>query len=510
MAGSHSLEMRNISKRFPGVVALDHVSLNVKSGTVHCIVGENGAGKSTLMKILSGLYVPDEGEILIDGEEVVIKSPVDAMQKGISIIQQELAVAPELTVAQAVFLNREPMKFGGLIVDSRKMEEETQAILDRQNLPIRATQKMKELSIAQKQMIEIGKAVSFDAKVIIMDEPTSAISDREVEELFRTIRQLRANDVAVIYISHKMEELAQIADEVTILRDGKYIGSWPMKELTPSMIISRMVGRDISNRYPKDNAVKENVVLEAEGLTAADGKSFRNISFTVHAGEIFGLSGLMGAGRTEVVRSIFGLDPLGSGTLRIEGKDTVIHNPTEAIRNGVAMVTEDRRKYGVVLVRSIRENISLPNLDLFSGPVMIDQRKEKEKCREIFDSLSIKAPSLETATANLSGGNQQKVVLVKWLLRTPKVLILDEPTRGIDVGAKYEIYQLMNQIANQGVAIVFISSELPEILGMCDRVLVMCEGKATGLLTREEMSQESIMRYAVGDQDDISEVDGNE
>lgn len=497
MADNYSLEMRGICKRFPGVVALDNVNLKAHPGAVHCIVGENGAGKSTLMKILSGLYTPDEGEIFIDGEKVTIRNPIDALQKGISIIQQELAVAPDLTVAQTMFLNREPMN--GIIVNKKKMNEDTQKILDSQNLHVKADAFMKDLSIAQKQMIEIAKAVSFDAKVIIMDEPTSAISDREVEDLFKIIAELKKKGCAVLYISHKMEELDQIADDVTVLRDGKYIGSWPKSELTSSKIISLMVGRDISNRYPKEDIKLGETILEVKNLSDVDGKKYRDISFSIKAGEIFGLSGLMGAGRTEVARGVFGMDKVGSGEIYLNGEKIDIKNPSDAIKNGIVMVTEDRRKYGVVLMRSILENIALPNLDdLCKAGFLLDKKKEREECQKIFDDLQVKAPSLDTPAGNLSGGNQQKVVLAKWLLKNPKVLILDEPTRGIDVGAKFEIYQLMNKIAKQGVAILFISSELPEILGMCDNVLVMCEGDGKKQLKREEMSQEKIMEYAVG------------
>ncbi len=505
-----SLSMQGISKRFPGVIALDDVNLNVKQGSVHCIVGENGAGKSTLMKILSGLYIPDTGDIFIDGECVEIKNPLDALRKGVSIIQQELSVAPELTVAEVIFLNREPMLLGGLAVDKKGMIRRAQDILSKRKLNIGAETKMKELSIAQKQMVEIAKSVSFNARVIIMDEPTSAISDREVEELFRTIKELKSNNVSVIYISHKMEELEQIADDVTILRDGKYIGTWPMSELSRDKIISMMVGRDLTNRYPKTQVDFGETVLEVKSLCAGDGKSFKDISFSIRAGEIYGLAGLMGAGRTEVARAIFGMDAIGSGDILMSGGNVTIKSPTDAIKNGIVMVTEDRRKYGVVLCRSILENISLPNLDMFTAlGFHVNKKKEKAAVKVIYDKLSIKSPTLYTPTSNLSGGNQQKVVLAKWLMANPKLLILDEPTRGIDVGAKYEIYQLMTQMAKQGIAILFISSELPEILGMCDNVTVMCEGKAATKLEREELNQETIMRHAVGSKCAILEERNN-
>lgn len=496
MNNTFALEMRGISKSFPGVKALDDVNLEVRPGSVHVIVGENGAGKSTLMKVLSGLYIPDAGEIFIEGQQVTIKNPQHALDLGISIIQQELATAPEMTIAECIFLNREPAVGIPWLVNYKEMYAHAQQILDERNLHLSAHTKMKELSIAQKQMVEIAKAVSFQAKVIIMDEPTSAITEREVAELFDIVQELKANNVSVLYISHKMEELEQIADDVTILRDGKYIGSWPMRELTREVIISRMVGRDITHRYPKEETATDEVVLKAENLTID--KSFENISFELHRGEVLGLSGLMGAGRTEVARAIFGMDKLDGGELYVHGKKVRIKNPTDAIKNRIAMVTEDRRKYGVVLCRSILENISLPNLKKFRGWRGIDKKKERTEVAKYYDRLSIKSPNLETVTENLSGGNQQKVVLAKWLMSRPDIIIMDEPTRGIDVGAKFEIYQLMNEMTKEGISIIFISSELPEILGMCDRIMVMAQGEAMALIDRKDATQEKIMHYATG------------
>lgn len=490
------LEMQHISKSFPGVRALDNVNLHVRRGTVHVIVGENGAGKSTLVKVLSGLHLPDEGRILIDNQQVIIRSPTQALEQGISIIQQELPCAPDLTVAESLFLNREPHRVAKWFVDYKAMYEKAQAILNERQLNLDAATKMKNLSIAQKQMVEIAKAVSFNARVIIMDEPTSAISEAEVEALFSTIRELTENGVSIIYISHKMEELERIADDVTVLRDGKYMGTKPMAELTRDKIISLMVGRDITNRYPKESVELGGTALEVTNLHS--GKAVKNMSFRVRAGEILGIAGLMGAGRTEVARAIFGMDRKDGGDIEVNGQAVSIKSPTDAIRAGIAMVSEDRRRYGVVLCRSILENISLPNLGMFRRWYGIDKRSETREVAGYYKRLSIKSPTMDTVTNNLSGGNQQKVVLAKWLMSRPKVLIMDEPTRGIDVGAKYEIYRLMSEMVREGMAIVFISSELPELLGMSDRILVMALGEAVALIDRADATQENIMRYATG------------
>nr|WP_122013618.1 sugar ABC transporter ATP-binding protein [Maliibacterium massiliense] len=491
------LEMAHIHKSFPGVKALDDVMLRVKKGSVHVIVGENGAGKSTLMKILSGLYAPDSGTIRLDGREVTIKNPMHARDLGISIIHQELNIIPYATVAQSIFLGREPYKKLKCLVDYKRMSEDARALLAQQQLEdINQDTLMKDLTVSKCQVIEITKAIAFDAKVIIMDEPTSAITEKEVEQLFAHIRALKARGVAIIYISHKLEEIAQIADEISVLRDGKYIGTYPAESVSNDELISLMVGRDISNRYPKEPVAWGDVVLEVKHLCSA--RAFEDISFSVRRGEILGVSGLMGAGRTEVMRAIFGLDAFDSGEIFIEDKRVVMKNPHVALEHGLAMVTEDRRRYGVTTIHSIRENIALPNLDMFkSGPFM-NGKKERRAVREYFDKLSIKAPSMETRSGQLSGGNQQKVVLAKWLLRRPKILIMDEPTRGIDVGAKYDIYHIINDLVKQGIAIIFISSELPELLGMSDNILVMHEGRMTGYVSREEATSEKLMMYATG------------
>lgn len=496
MNENYILQMVGITKQFPGVLALDNVNLNIRKGMVHVIVGENGAGKSTLMKILSGIYKPDKGKILMNGEEVIIQNPIHALEKGISIIQQELPTIPEISIEKNFFLGKEPYRIFKWLIDDKKIHQEAEAILKHHRIDISADTRMKELSIAQKQIIEIVKAVSSNSKVIIMDEPTSAITENEVGRLFKIIEELKNEDVAVIYISHKMEEIDQIADDITIIRDGKYIGTWKKGDIDSNRIISLMVGRDLTQRYPKVTIPIGEEVLSVNDLTI-DG-SFKNISFNVKAGEILGIAGLMGSGRTEVARSIFGFDKLDSGEIRIHGKEVKITSTMEAIKNGMAMVTEDRRRYGVVLTRSICENISLVSLKRFVKFLAINKKKEKQEVKQIYDRFLIKSPDLETRTDLLSGGNQQKVVLAKWMLSKPDVLILDEPTRGIDVGAKFELYRFISEMAEEGLAIIFISSELPELLGMADRILVMCQGEMTTILDRSQANQEEIMKFAVG------------
>ncbi|MGI6005607.1 MAG: sugar ABC transporter ATP-binding protein [Christensenellales bacterium] len=489
------LEMDHISKSFPGVKALDDVKLHVHKGSVHAVVGENGAGKSTLMKILSGSYFPDAGTIKIGGEAVKIKNPLHARELGVSIIHQELNIIPYSTVAQSIFLGREPCKRFKSVIDYKKMNREARKLLDEQGLQdIREDTLMKDLTVSKCQVIEITKAIAFDAKVIIMDEPTSAITEKEIDRLFKHIRSLKSKGVAIIYISHKLEEIAKIADEITVIRDGKYIGTYPSHSITNDQIVSLMVGRDITNRYPKQPANFGDVALEVRRLTS--GRAFQNISFSVRSGEVLGVSGLMGAGRTEVMRAIFGLDPFDSGEIHLNGKKVAIKNPKAALTNGLAMVTEDRRRYGVITIHSIRENIALPNLNMFEKGPFVDKKKERLSVMEFFKKLSIRAPDIEIRAGQLSGGNQQKVVLAKWLLRKPTVLIMDEPTRGIDVGAKFDIYNIMNDLVKQGIAIVFISSELPELLGMSDNIMIMHEGRMTGYISRQEATPESLMMYA--------------
>ncbi len=494
------LEMRSITKSFPGVLALDGMSLKVRSGTVHVLVGENGAGKSTLMKILSGIYAIDGGEILFRGEKLDHQSAAAALDRGISMIHQELSPVLDMTIAENIFLGREPTygRTGVLsrFVDFDRMNSDTQTLLDRLGLKYSPQTKMRDLSIATMQLIEIVKAISREASLVIMDEPTSAISDTEVAMLFRQIADLKAAGVAIIYITHKMDEIFQIADDITVMRDGQFVAAAPASEYEPVKLISQMVGRTISSIFPKEEVPIGDVVISVENLSR-DGV-FENVSFEVRAGEIVGLSGLIGAGRTEVARVIFGLDAADAGVVRLNGKPLKLTSPKDAIADGIAMVSEDRKAEGLVLCRSVGENISLANLKKFASGLFISERQEETASQRMIKMLQIKTPDTAMIVENLSGGNQQKIVLAKWLLGDLKLLILDEPTRGIDVGSKSEIHRLMTEFARQGLAIIMISSELPEILGMSDRVVVMSEGRVTGELTRDEATQENIMRLATG------------
>ncbi|KVD46844.1 D-ribose transporter ATP-binding protein [Burkholderia sp. ABCPW 11] len=499
------LEMQDVSKAFPGVLALDRVSLRVRAGTTHVLVGENGAGKSTLMKILSGEHRVDSGEIRFKGAPYRPAGTKAALDTGVAMIHQELSPVLDMSIAENIFLGREPTYagFGALsrrMIDFRRMERDTQALLDRLGLDYTPRQKMRELSVAGMQLIEIAKAISRQASVVIMDEPTSAISDTEVGMLFEQIRDLKSRGVAIIYISHKMDEIFRIADDITIIRDGRYVESGPASDYDEGRLIAAMVGRPISSIFPKLDAPIGETVLEVRNATRHG--VFSNIGFSVRRGEIVGLAGLIGAGRTEVVRAIFGLDALDDGEIVLEGVPLRIKGTGSdvAIRSGIAMVSEDRKGEGLVLCRSVMENISLANLKGFSRCGLVDVRRERAEATRMREMLKIKTADLQTVTGNLSGGNQQKIAIAKWLVRDLKVLILDEPTRGIDVGAKSEIHRLMSQFAQQGLAIVMISSELPEILGMSDRVIVMREGRVAGELSRSEASQERIMKLATGGQ----------
>ncbi len=492
------LEMHKITKSFPGVKALDGVNLQVRAGSVHVLVGENGAGKSTLMKILSGEHAVDAGEIFFKGVQLTHQNTRAALELGIAMIHQELSPVLDMTIAENIFLGREPMRsrWLNLFVDFERMAHETQALLDRLGLPYRAGQKMRELSIAGMQLVEIAKAISRNAALVIMDEPTSAISDTEVAMLFRQIADLKARGVAIIYITHKMDEIFQIADDITIIRDGQYVGSGKAADYDQNSLIGLMVGRTISNIFPKETVAIGEVALSVRGATRHG--VFQNISFEVRKGEILGLAGLIGAGRTEVVRAIFGLDPLDAGEVWLHGQQLDLKKPTDAIRHGIAMVSEDRKAEGLVLCRSVQENISLANLEKFAPGLFLDLKAEAESGQKMRNMLQIKTANLNTVVGTLSGGNQQKIAIAKWLLRDLTVLILDEPTRGIDVGSKSEIHRLMTQFAKQGLAIIMISSELPEILGMSDRVVVMQEGKMRGELDRTDATQENIMALATG------------
>lgn len=493
------LEMKNVVKVFPGVRALDGVNLQVKRGLVHVICGENGAGKSTLMKVINGTYVADEGEMLFEGQRIGKHTVQDTMKMGISMIYQELNPIMEMTIAENLFLGRAPKKNG--FVDFKTLYAQTQQLLDELNIPYKARQKMKELPIAGHQLVEIAKAISMNSKVIIMDEPSSAIADAEVEVLFNQIASLKKKGVAILYITHKMDEIFRIADEITIIRDGKWIESGPASNYNTNKLVALMVGREITNVFPKDETIPiGDVVLEVKNLTqeAKDGGRFRNINFQLHKGEILGFAGLVGAGRSELMRAIFGLDPITSGEILIEGKPVKIRSPWEAIEHGIAMVSEDRKQYGLVLGRSISQNISLARMDQFVHLGLVDDKKIEQRSNEMVDMLSISIANLDVKAETLSGGNQQKVVLAKWLVGDTKIMILDEPTRGIDVGAKSEIHRLMSKFAREGMAVIMISSELPEVMGMSDRVVVMQEGVQKGILNRDALSQESIMFLATG------------
>ena len=490
------LEMRDIMKQFPGVLAVDHGQLQLKPGEVHCLLGENGAGKSTLMKILAGAEKPDSGAILLDGEEVHIHSPHHAQQLGISMIYQEFNLSPFLSVAENIFLGREPRWGLTPFIDWPRMNREARAILERIRVKLDVRTPVNECSVAQQQMIEIAKAISFESKIIVMDEPSATLTDHELDALFTLIRELRAQGMAMIYISHRLEEVFQIGDRVTVMRDGKFVGTHPVAELTRESIIKMMVGRDLTEEFPKEYFERGEEVLRVEGL-ARRGK-FEGISFRLHKGEIIGLTGLVGAGRTEVARAIFGADRLESGTITLHGKPITVKSPQDAIRQGIGLLTEDRKGQGLVLGMTVRENATLANLGALTNWGFVNQGEERRVTRKFIDELRIKTPGIEQIVQNLSGGNQQKVVLAKWLYTESRVLIFDEPTRGIDVGAKVEIYKLMNELVRRGVAVLMISSELPEVLGMCDRILVMHEGRIAGELTQAAATQEAVMELATG------------
>lgn len=484
MENEYILECEGISKAFGGTQALSNVQLHIKPGEVHALLGENGAGKSTLMKIIIGLYKADSGSIVFGGKPYSARGPADAMAAGISMIHQELNPEPYLTIAESIFLNREDVKKGIPFLDKKKTNARAEKILKQFEFPKSAKTMMEDLTLAQVQMVEIIKAVSCDARVIIMDEPTSSLDSEETEHLFSTIRDLKEKGVAIIYISHRMEEIFEICDRVSVFRDGQYVGSRTMEGVTTKELISMMVGRTVDNVFPKQSCPIGDVVFRVEELS---GNGFEDISFEVHAGEILGISGLVGSGRSETMRAIFGLDPLTGGKMYLEGKEIEIKNPKDAIAKGIAMVNEDRKTYGLCLFRSLRENISLPNLPRHQKKFFLNQKREKKEVQEVSKKLTVKAAGIEADAYSLSGGNQQKVVLSKWIMANPKVLILDEPTRGVDVGAKSEIHTLMCQFAAQGMAIIMISSELPEVMGMSDRILIYHEGKLNGEVSREEI-----------------------
>ena len=493
MSQDYVLEMRNIVKEFPGVKALKGVDLKVRPGTVHTLMGENGAGKSTLMKCLIGMYKPTSGQIVYDGKEVSFNNTLSAMNAGISMIHQELSPVPERTVCDNVWLGRYPTK--GLVIDKQKMRKDCSALFEKLGLDLDPDEKMGNLTVAKMQMVEIAKAVSYDTKVVVMDEPTSALTESEVEYLFNLIDDLKAKNVAIIYISHKMDEIFRISDDITIYRDGEYIATDRVENLNIDKVISLMVGREMGALFPKVECPIGDVVLKVEDLSS--GRAVKSVSFELHRGEILGFAGLVGAGRTETVEALFGIRPKTGGKIYKDGMELKIKSPEEAIKHGIGLLTEDRRGNGIVGLLSVRENAILANLKAYG--FVLKHAKIRKDAEEYVEKLNVKTPSLDAQIQNLSGGNQQKVLVARWLLTNPDVLIVDEPTRGIDVGAKAEIHALLTKLAGEGKAIIMISSELPEVLGMADRILVMHEGKMTGILGREEASQELIMKYATGD-----------
>ena len=491
------LEMRDIVKRYPGVLAVDHGQLTLRPGEVHCLVGENGAGKSTLMKVLAGAIPMDSGEIRLSGEPVSVTSPHHAQQLGISMIYQEFNLSPFLSVAENIFLGREPRLGKTPFINWSTMYRDAREILGRVRTDLDVRKPVNECSVAQQQIVEIAKALSFSSKVIVMDEPSATLTDHELKALFDLIRGLKKDGIGMIYISHRLEEIFEIGDRVTVMRDGQYIGTKEVSEVHREDLIHMMVGRELKDEYPKERFARGEEVLRVEGL-GIDG-AVQDVSFSLHKGEIMGLTGLVGAGRTEVARAIFGADKLHAGQIFLDGRPITVTSPQDAIRQGIGLLTEDRKTQGLVLGMSVRENTTLANLKDLVRFLFVDRGREREVTLKYVDDLRIKTPTIEQTAQNLSGGNQQKVVLAKWLFTGCRVLIFDEPTRGIDVGAKVEIYKLMNELVRNGVCILMISSELPEVLGMCDRILVMHEGRLAGELPRADADQERLMRLATGE-----------
>ena len=496
----YRLEMKGVCKSFPGVKALDHAQLQLRPGTVHALMGENGAGKSTLMKCMFGIYKMDEGEIFFEGQKVNIGDPMEALKMGIAMVHQELQPIPARTVGENIFLGRYPMKkaLGFIpIVDHKKMYEDTAALLKKVRMDFDPKQLLGELSVSQMQSVEIAKAVSANCKVLILDEPTSSLTHNEVEALFRIVEDLKAEGVSIVYISHKMDEILRISDEVTIMRDGQYVGTWAATDLTTDSIITKMVGRELTKLYPVRENVPGEVVFEVEDFTSINPKSFRHASFQLRKGEILGVGGLVGAQRTELMEGLFGIRSHTTGTIKYNGKELKINRPKDAIDQGIAMLTEDRRATGILGVLSIADNISIASLNQYLDyGFCINDKKVEQLVQENVAKMNIKTPSSKTQIQTLSGGNQQKVLIGRWLANNPDVLILDEPTRGIDVGAKYEIYCIIADLAKQGKSIIMISSEMAELIGMSDRVMVMCDGRITGFIDGKDATQENIMELA--------------
>ena len=490
------LQMKHITKCFPGVLALNDVQFTLRRGEVHALLGENGAGKSTLMKILSGVYQPDEGEIVFEDQSVSFSEPLSAQRVGITIIHQEFNLFPDLTVEENIFIGREFCKKNRWRLDEKQQRQATIEILQKLNLAISPDTLVADLTVAQQQMVEIAKAISVNAKILIMDEPTAALTETEIESLFRVTRLLKEQGTGIVYISHRLEELALIADRATVMRDGQYINTVDYECVKISDLIAMMVGRDLGNIYPRREALQQRIpVLEVNGLTRKG--VLNDIDFTLYRGEILGFAGLMGAGRTELARAIFGADSIDSGTLILNGKEIVIKDISDAIQQGISYLTEDRKKEGLALNLSVERNIMLGNYPEYSDCFgNVDSHRCQQTSEQQVKALRIKTPHLEQAAVNLSGGNQQKIIIARWVCKDTDILIFDEPTRGIDVGAKLEIYELMNRLVAKGKSIIMISSELPEVLGMCDRILVMRSGRITGELSANEATQEKIMQYA--------------
>jgi ribose transport system ATP-binding protein len=498
--------MEGIEKTFPGVHAISQGRFELQAGEVHALVGENGAGKSTLMKVLAGVYKKDAGHIFYKGREVEIPNPGAALHLGISMIHQELNLMPHLTVAQNIFIGREPRRGVRFMLDEKKINQQTQQLFDQMHLKLDPRMRVADLTVAKQQMVEVAKALSYNAEVLIMDEPTAALTESEIDELFRIIRRLRDQGVGVVHISHRLEELRQIADRVTVMRDGRYVDTVRMQDVTIGRVISMMVGRTIYESAPEvpENA-DQDVALEVKHLNRRN--DIKDVSFTLRKGEILGFAGLVGAGRTEVARAIFGADPIDSGEIYVRGQRVDIKSPNDAVRHGIGYLSEDRKRYGLTLGMDVETNIVLASLDKFLGLLgVVNDARTRTTADRYVKALAIKTPSLQQKARNLSGGNQQKVVIGKWLTADTEILIFDEPTRGIDVGAKSEIYRLLNELAQQGKAIIMISSELPEILRMSHRVIVMCEGRITGELSSAEATQERIMTYAT-QREDIAKED---
>ncbi|MGT2950027.1 sugar ABC transporter ATP-binding protein [Streptococcus cuniculi] len=491
------LEMKNITKTFPGVKALDNVTFRLRPGTVHALMGENGAGKSTLMKCLFGIYHRDAGSIVFNGQEVDFKDSKESIDAGISMIHQELQPIRMMTIAENVFLGNYPLgKFN--LVNHGKMNEETKSLLEEVGLYLDPTTLLNDLTVSQMQSVEIAKAISHHAKVVIMDEPTSSLTTSEVEKLFEIIDKLKAKNIGIIYISHKMDEILRISDDITVMRDGQYVGTWPAKEMTTAKIIQAMVGRELTSLFPeKTNQISEEVVLELQDVTSPNPLSFKHASFTLRKGEVLGIGGLVGAQRTELMEALYGMRVLEQGKILIKGQEVSIKRPADAIKNRIALVTEDRRYNGIFGVLSITDNASVAALKEYVGRMgLLDERKINQVVEGNVDRLRVKTPNNKTKIESLSGGNQQKVILARWLANNPDILILDEPTRGIDVGAKYEIYQIINDLAAEGKSIIMITSEMSELLGVSDRIMVMCEGRVAGFLNRDVATQESVMTLA--------------